>query len=67
MPVTWMLPTAPPPVAVMPDVDVIPSVPPEAKVKAPPPVTTVPAAAICKVDPLLTVKLTVFVTVPPEV
>ena len=51
----------------LPTEDLIPRVAPEDNVNVPAPLTIVPVAAICKVVPLLTVKLTVLETVPPDV
>ena len=55
------------PRVVIPAGDVMPKFAPLDNVNVPPPLTTVPAAIICKVAPLFTVKLIVFVTEPPEV
>ena len=65
VPVTWIFPVAPE--VVIPRGDLIPSVLPEARVKVPPPVTTVLASAIWRNAPELTVQLMVLDTVPPEV
>ena len=52
-------------VTVIPSAERIPNVPPADKVNKLP-VTVVPAAAICNVEPLFTVKFIVFVTAPPD-
>ena len=51
----------------IPSVAVIPKVEPPGKVNEPPPVICVAAVAICRYELLMTEKLTVLLTVPPEV
>jgi len=51
----------------IPSTEVTPRVPPAAKLNVPAPSTIVPGVAICKNAPLITLKFTVFETVPPDV
>ena len=60
-----MFPEAP--LVLIPSGEVTPRVAPALSVNVPPPINTVPGVAICKVVPLLTIKLIVFVIAHPLV